>query len=273
MHRSAIWSIDGGPSSVDRRARESPRGSGRRGSLRGAAPRARSSRATVTRLSAATPSTSPSTTSRPMRRSACAHRARRRASRKPVARPEQAGRAPHQVADGSLVQRQWARQRGMRIDGLRRRRAARRHQPRSIAFSGAACGGCCIAIAGARAEHQAFEQRVARQAVGAVDAGAGHLAGGEQARQRRARPTRRCRRRPSCSAPPGPTGIGSRARSRPTCRAHRRRSSGNRARTYVGVEVRERQEHRPAGPLRLAHDARAPRRRAARDRRPGGSAP
>ena len=69
--------------------------------------------------------------------------------------------------------------------------------------------------AGARAEDDAFEQRIAGQAVGAVHAGAGHFARREQARQTGRAVEVRCARRPWRSAPPDAPGAACRSRSTP----------------------------------------------------------
>ena len=70
--------------------------------------------------------------------------------------------------------------------GLGGSSSARRLQP--SVFNAGRLRRLLHRLGGARAEHQPFEQRVARQAVGAVDTRAGSLARGEQARQGRAAP-------------------------------------------------------------------------------------
>ena len=62
------------------------------------------------------------------------------------------------------------------------------------------------ALDDALGEDDGLQQRVARQAVGAVDAGAGGLAAGVEVRRAWSRPRRWCARRPSCSAPPARPG-------------------------------------------------------------------
>ena len=184
------WSFIGradrrrGSSSVDRRARESPPGSGRRGSLRAAAPPAQSDAPTVTRCSRRHESESLLDAGRA---AACVGAARG-AGRPPASPPrvrKSPRRPPHQIADVVTV-RGWRSE----VSGSAASRASDLEPPASTRslFSGAACGGCCIAVAGAGAEHQPLEQRVAGQPVRAVHAGAGDLAGREESRQRGAAP-------------------------------------------------------------------------------------
>ena len=141
-------------------------------------------------------------------------------------------------------------------------------------------------VAGARAEHGALEQRVRREPVRAVHAGAGDLADGVEARERRAAEQVGGRRRPSGSARPASPGSGSRAQSRPRSRTARsivgKRRARNAARSSVrrsAACVASRNTGRPSCSLHLLRDrarddvarARA-RRRGARRRRTGGRA-
>ena len=129
---------------------------------------------------------------------------------------------------------------------------------------------------GARAEHQAFEQRVRRQAIGALDAAAGDFARGVQARRRRCGPRCRCGCRPCSSARPARP-AGGRApgpgRSSRSCG----RQAAEAGVDVVRVEVAQRQvdaaaalQVRGAARGRRRRAAAADRRRRGRRRRPGG---
>ena len=75
---------------------------------------------------------------------------------------------------------------GATADRRRRRRVARSARPGSAVERAADAIVAAHRLRRARTEHQALEQRVAGQPVGAVNAGAGDLAGREQPRDRRA---------------------------------------------------------------------------------------
>ncbi len=156
-----------------------------------------------------------------------------------------------------------ARQRPRRLTAPSRhqRRGVVDHRTERRVDERAAHGG-----RGACAEHEALEQRIARQAVRAVDAGARDFAGREQAGQRRAAVEVGRRHRRTCSAPPGsPAADRGRGRAPP---AGRRRQSSEIARgRHLRVEVTERQQDshgrfataRARWPSRPRRAARAPR--------------
>ena len=207
---------DVNPASVDRRGRESPRGSGRRGSPRGAAPRARSAAPTSADRRLLRTGARRRCGQRALEPPAASHERHRacgaspsRVAHEPAPSPHQRpARRPALSADASAAasRRAPVAERRSRLEPRRRARLLHRRR-------------------GARAEDQPLEQRVARQPVRAVHAGAGDLAGGEQPGQRCAARRGRCRRRPSCSARPGRPESRSRARSRPAARHTSRRSS------------------------------------------------
>ena len=129
----------------------------------------------------------------------------------------------------------------------------RRHQPRAEAGRPRAGRGLDHRLPGPAAEDEPLEQRVAGQAVGAVDAGAGDLAGGEQPGHRRpavevgldaahhvVRGRAHRHRIARQVEPGGAAGLGD---VREAGVHHRR------------VEMLQRQEHRPAGAGQLADDA------------------
>src|SRR5439155_21283340 len=103
---------------------------------------------------------------------------------------EHAGLTPHDVADFgdgrwrmasgycSILFRTISQTcRGRRWSALRRRKL---RPYDSIGFHFRRCQPFLHRLTRARPEHASFEQRIARQAIGAVDTGAGFFAGGEQ---------------------------------------------------------------------------------------------
>ena len=101
-------------------------------------------------------------------------------SLKAVARAQQSRMTPHQIAYGL----------GDWFASTDRRRPAATQRSRYCLIrhgeAGSRPDGSDHGVRRARTEHEPFEQRIAGQTIGAVDAGAGGFAGGKQARDRRA---------------------------------------------------------------------------------------
>ena len=185
-----------GLSSVHRRALESPGGSARRGSpARRSAARA-IRRATVTRLNCFQASASSARALSSARRWATyAASSFATASSMPSRVRNRPTDLPHQIADfaggqSTVSGGRWSlgcRCSAVDHDVTGHRPRITRHLPISGHL-----GGRRILLhrdGRARTEHESFEQRVAGEPVGAVDARAGHLAGGEQSRDGRASPS------------------------------------------------------------------------------------
>ena len=109
-------------------------------------------------------------------------RARHRPSRRPGTPAAPAGRPRRARGRGPPRRAAAAARRPRRRRGARRLGSRPRRLPAAARRAGLASAD--HRLRGARAEDQALEQRVAGQAVGAVDAVAGHLPGGVEAGQR-----------------------------------------------------------------------------------------
>ena len=247
---------------LDRRGREIGRGSARLGFPRGAAPLCAISDATVTMLARRHPSWS-STGSAASRSSsaACCSCSRLSAS----CRLERSRNSPTDFHISSRISASFIVRASAAV---RPRRSAPSPEHRRRQFGVTRRPG--HRAARARAEHQAFEQRIAGEAVRAVHARARHLARGKQPGHRRAaveigfdaaHHVVRCR--------PDRNEI---AREIEPCLQTRRGDHRKPPVHLVSIEMAQAEKNRAAAPPGLERRCCARRRRAVRDRRRDDSA-